>query len=160
MKRDSVIFLCTGNICRSPMGEGLLKHAIAGLPSSSPLKNLRVISAGTFGEDGMRASSNSVIALNKVGVDISKHIAQSITQEMLDSCFALVAMTEAHLDMVKRYFGKLPPHSFTLLSLDPSATHVDVLDPYGYGINTYIEVRDEIISAMPHLVNFLEKEYK
>lgn len=142
------------------MGEGLLKHAIAGLPSSSPLKKLRVISAGTFGEDGMRASSNSVIALNKVGVDISKHIAKSITQDMLDECFALVAMTEDHLDTVKHFFNSMPPHAFTLLSIDPNAKGRDILDPYGYGINTYIEVRDEIISAMPHLVKFLEKEYK
>lgn len=160
MKRDSVIFLCTGNICRSPMGEGLLKHAIAALPDSSPLKALRVLSAGTFGEDGMRASSNSIIALDKVGVDISRHVAQSITQEMLDGCFALVAMTQAHLDTVRRYFKTMPPHSFTLLSLVPNAAHTDILDPYGYGMNTYIEVRDEIISAMPHLVKFLEKEYK
>ena len=160
MKRDSVIFLCTGNICRSPMGEGLLKHAIAALPDSSPLKTLRVLSAGTFGEDGMRASSNSIIALDKVGVDISRHVAQSITQEMLDGCFALVAMTQAHLDTVRRYFKTMPPHSFTLLSLVPNAAHTDILDPYGYGMNTYIEVRDEIISAIPHLVKFLEKEYK
>ena len=108
----------------------------------------------------MRASSNSIIALDKVGVDISRHVAQSITQEMLDGCFALVAMTQAHLDTVRRYFKTMPPHSFTLLSLVPNAAHTDILDPYGYGMNTYIEVRDEIISAMPHLVKFLEKEYK
>ena len=142
------------------MGEGLLKHAIASLPASSPLKKLRVISAGTFGEDGMGASQNSVIALEKVGVDISKHVAQTLTQKMLDECFALVAMSQSHLDTVKYRFSKLPPRAFTLKSIDPNARGGDILDPYGYGIKTYLEVRDEIISAIPHLVKFLEKEYK
>ena len=142
------------------MGEGLLKHAIAALPQSSPLKKLKVVSAGTFGEDGMGASANSVIALNKVGVDISSHVAQTLTQKMLDECFALVAMSQSHLDSVKYRFKKMPPHAFTLKSLDPKAKDKDVLDPYGFGINTYLEVRDEIISAIPHLVKFLEKEYK
>lgn len=141
------------------MGEALLKHAIAGLPESSPLKKLRVISAGTFGEDGMDASPNSVLVLEKVGVELKNHSAQTITKEMLDSCFCLVAMTRSHLDIVRRRFkDSMPPHSITLLSLDPKAGHADVMDPYGFGVRTYIEVRDEIASAIPNLVKYLERE--
>lgn len=158
--RDSVIFLCTGNICRSPMGEGLLRHAIAGLPETSPLKRLRVVSAGTFGEDGMRASPNSVEVLKRVGIDISGHIARTLDEGMMRSCFALFAMTRSHLDAARREFppDSMPPHMMTLLSLDPGARHPDVMDPYGCGIGTYVEVRDEIMACIPHAVKFLERE--
>ena len=157
--KDTVIILCTGNICRSPMGEGLLKHAIEGLPTDSPLKKLKVISAGTFGEDGLPASPNSVTALQKVGVDISKHVAKTLTPAMLERAFALVAMTQSHLDTVKyRFPNSMPERAVTLLSLDPKAKNRDVMDPYGYGIRTYLEVRDEIAAAIPHLVKYLEQE--
>ncbi|MBS1485417.1 MAG: low molecular weight protein arginine phosphatase [Opitutales bacterium] len=160
MQRDSVIFLCTGNICRSPMGEGLLKHAIAGLDDSSPLKKLRVLSAGVYGEDGMRATDNAVVALKKVGVDISDHVAQTLTSDMLKSCFALFAMTRSHLQSVMYDFPKevLPPHMMTLLTLVPGAKSVDIMDPYGYGLRTYMDVRDEIVSAIPYAIKFLERE--
>ena len=157
--RDSVIMLCTGNICRSPMGEALLKHAIAGLPADSPLKKLRVISAGTFGEDGMGATQNSIVALEKVGVKLDGHVAQTITNDMLDSCFCLVAMTRNHLATIKTcHPDNVPPRAITLLSLNPNASNKDVMDPWGYDIRTYIEVRDEIAAAIPHLVKYLEKE--
>ena len=160
MQRDSVIFLCTGNICRSPMGEGLLKHAIAGLDASSPLKKLRVMSAGVYGEDGMRATHNAYLALQQVGIDISSHIAQTLTADMLKSCFALFAMTRSHLQSAMCDFPKdvLPPHMMTLLSLVPDSKNLDIMDPYGYDLRTYFEVRDEIVSAIPYAIKFLERE--
>lgn len=142
------------------MGEGLLKHAIAGLDEASPLKKLRVISAGIYGEDGMHATPNSVLALKQVGVDISNHIAKTLTKEMLESCFALFAMTRSHLYSAMHDFPKevLPENMMTLLSLVPNAKNKDIVDPFGYGLNTYIEVRDEIVSAIPHVTKFLERQ--
>ncbi len=143
------------------MGEALLKDAIAKLPASSPLHNLRVISAGTFGEDGMDASPYSVQVLHKIGIDLKNHLAQTLTKKMLNECFALITMTKAHLDTTKHRFpNDMPPHAFTLLSLLEDKKYDDVLDPYGYNIQTYTEVRDEIASAIPALVKYLEKELK
>lgn len=141
------------------MGEALLKDAIAKEPAGSPLKNLKIISAGTYGEDGMRATQYAVEVLKQRGIDFKGHIAQSISKDMLDSSFALVAMTKNHLDTVKAYFPKnLPPRALTLLSLDPNAKYKDVMDPYGYDLNTYKNVCDEIASAIPYLVEYLKRE--
>ena len=74
--RDTIIVLCTGNICRSPMGEVLLRHAIAGLPDSSPLKNMKVDSAGIWGEDGMGATYEARLAVKELGLDLNNHIAK------------------------------------------------------------------------------------
>ena len=143
------------------MGEALLKHAIVQLPADSPLKKLRVISAGTFGEDGMDATSDAIIALQKIGVELKGHVAQSISKRLLDSCFCLVAMTRNHLSTVQSRFPQnMPPHVFALLSVDPAAKNKDVMDPWGYDLHTYMTVRDEINAAIPHLVQYLQKEFK
>ena len=64
-----IIAVCTGNICRSPMAEVLLAHALKA--ESGRLANFRVISAGVAARDGDRASANSVTAVKKVGLDLS-----------------------------------------------------------------------------------------
>ena len=56
-----ILIVCTGNICRSPMAEGLLKHALAG--QDSTLKELKVISAGVAAHEGEPISENAVVAL-------------------------------------------------------------------------------------------------
>lgn len=141
------------------MGEALLAHAIAGLPESSPLKKMKVDSAGVWGEDGMGATYEAQVACKAVGLDLSKHVAKTLDSKLLSECFALVAMTRSHLTSVKRMFAnELPPVAITIKSVVPNEENGDVMDPWGYSQSTYNNVRDEIISAIPHLVKFLEKE--
>ncbi len=155
-----VIFLCTGNICRSPMGEALLKHAIGGLPKDNPLRNLEIVSAGTSAIDGMPPSPNSVKALEKVGIDISSHRSSALTQELIDDCFALFAMDKGHLQAVKSYYKNYPKRSMTVLQCIPHSHETDIPDPYGCDMIEYLEVRDDIIGAIPHIIKYLENELK
>ncbi|HYD82910.1 MAG TPA: low molecular weight protein arginine phosphatase, partial [Opitutus sp.] len=83
---DTILVVCTANICRSPMAAGLLRHALAGQPE--PLRSLKVISAGVAARHGERVSENSVIALRKVGIDVSQHTSQPLTQDMLNEAAA------------------------------------------------------------------------
>lgn len=160
MVKNKVIFLCTGNICRSPIGEALLKHAIEARPKNSPIHSLEITSAGTSAIDGMPPSANSVSALVRVGIDISSYKAKSLTQKMLDDCFALFAMSRAHLDEVRHFYKNPPARMFTVRQLVPNAQHPDVPDPYGGNLAEYVEVRDEIAQAIPFIVKYLENELK
>ena len=104
MERNKVIFLCTGNICRSPIGEGLLKHAISALPETDPLKKLVICSAGTSAMTGMPASQHSVDVLEKVGVDISQHKATQLNSALLEECFALFEeYLKTHKELIVLY---------------------------------------------------------
>ncbi len=77
-----ILIVCTGNICRSPMAQGLLAHALSAQPE--PLRRLKVISAGVAAHTGEPISENSVTALKKVGIDIGHLRSQGLSQEMLN----------------------------------------------------------------------------
>ncbi len=149
-----ILVVCTGNICRSPMAEGLLRHALAGQPG--PLKSLKVFSAGVATRDGEPVSENAVIALKKTGIDISSHRSRSLTQEMLDHAIAVFGMTESHRSIIQLKALPAPKclHLFREF-LAPPAEH-EIGDPYGGPLKAYEAARDEMVEAIPSLVEFLK----
>lgn len=147
----TIIIVCTANICRSPMGEKLLQHALAAEPE--PLRSLRVVSAGIAASRGQPATDNSVAALKKVGLDISKHTSQPLTQTLLDDALAVFCMTESHRAMIELNFGRVPKalHLFReFVGRDP-----EIPDPFGGNFREYEACRDSMVEAVPSLVKFL-----
>lgn len=154
-KIGSVIIVCTANICRSPMAEGLLAHALAG--QEEPLRSIRVLSAGVAARVGERVSENSVLAMKKVGIDIAAHRAQPLTQELLDDALAVFCMTESHRTVIELQAAP-PPAELHLLRdfLPPTATR-EIADPYGGALRLYEASRDEMVEAIPSLLAFLKQ---
>ena len=149
-----ILVLCTGNICRSPMAEGLLKHALAG--QTEPLKSLRVISAGVSTRDGDNVSENAVIALKKGGIDISGHRSRSVTQEMLDKAVAVFGMTEAHRSIIQLKADPTPKHLYLFREFMPAPAVHEIVDPYGGPLKAYEAARDEMVEAIPSVIAFLK----
>ncbi|QYM79933.1 low molecular weight protein arginine phosphatase [Horticoccus luteus] len=149
-----VIMVCTANICRSPMGEGLLRHALAG--QSGPLRSLRVISAGVAARNGELVSEHSVTALRKVGIDIAGHRSQPLTQKLIDEALAVICMSESHRTLIHLQAEPVPPHLHLFREFMPAGSPREIADPYGAPLPVYERCRDEMVEAIPSLVRFLE----
>lgn len=130
----NVIFVCTGNTCRSPMAEYYLK--------SKNIDNVNVCSRGF--SSGEKANQNSVAVMQEIGIDINEHISASITADDISGADAIICMTESHRQML------------TLLGALPHKLHVlgaGIQDPFGCDIDVYRTCRDQIISAIDTLIN-------
>lgn len=150
-----VLIVCTGNICRSPMGQGLLAHALSAQPE--PLRSLKVISAGVAAHAGEPISENSVIALKKAGIDISHVRSQGLTQDLLDNSLAVFGMTESHRSIIRMRARPAPQHLYLFREFLPPPAATEIGDPYGGPLKLYESCRDEMVEAIPSLVAFLKK---
>lgn len=151
---NQILVVCTANICRSPMAEGLLAHALQA--EAGPLKNLRVVSAGVATRSGEMVSENSVFALKKVGIDISGHRSRSLTQEMLDRALAVFCMTESHRSIIQLQASPVPRHLHLFREFLPAPANPEIGDPFGGPLRLYEACRDEMVEAIPSLVAFLK----
>ena len=150
-----VIVVCTANICRSPMGEKLLRHALAAEPE--PLRSLQVVSAGIAASRGQPATDNSVAALKKVGLDLSGHTSQPLTQDMLDRALAVFCMTESHRTTIELGFDRVPQNLHHFREFLGRDGDTEIPDPYGGSYRDYESCRDSMVEAIPSLVQHLRR---
>ena len=122
---EQIIFICTGNTCRSPMAEGLFRAH-----NGEEKTGLTAASAGLYTENGLPASANAVAAAGERGADISAHRSQQLTAEMAENAKYLVCMTGAHYDRLCELFPDCADKIFTLLP-------EDISDPFGGDLATY-----------------------
>lgn len=136
------------------MAAALLQHALLAQPE--PLRSLKVISAGVAARPGEPVSENSVIALKKVGLDISHHRSQALTQKMLDDALAVICMTESHRAMIQVQADPVPPNLFLFRQFLTGGCEREIGDPYGGPLRVYEAARDEMVESIPALVAYLK----
>lgn len=140
---DNIIFICTGNTCRSPMAEGLFRAH-----GGEEKTGLAAVSAGLFTQDGIPASESAVTAAKELGADISAHRSRMLTHEIAQSARYLVCMTGAHYDRVCEMFPDCADKVFTL-------TQRDVSDPFGGDLETYRRAAAEIDAGVRSIIERL-----
>ena len=110
----SILVVCTGNVCRSPIAEGLLRDALGQrFGDLAP----HVSSAGTAGWEGEGAVRESIAAAAERGSDISGHVARRITGTMVEHATLIVAMAGEHRDAISRFDLDTAHKTFTLKEL-------------------------------------------
>ena len=150
-----ILFVCTGNTCRSVMAQGLFEKMWNDLPDNKMA--VKAYSAGVAAIDGLSASQEALDILRSEGVDLSGHCAQRVTNELIEKAHYIFTMTQGHKE--------------TLLSLYPGARekiwHLleyagingsGIADPYGRGQETYRLVADQIKEALQKIIVVLKNE--
>lgn len=157
-KRDHITLVCTANICRSPMAEALLRHALDADPE--PLLSLKITSAGISSFDGDPASGNALKAVKKVGLDITKHKSKTLNTNLVKKSFAIFCMTQSHRLVIDVEFGNIAKNVYLFKELMGGNRGFDIPDPFGLNLPEYEVCRDSMVEAIPSIVNWLKSNYK
>ncbi len=149
----SVLFVCTGNICRSPIAEGLFRRLIGNR------KDIEVLSAGVHAVRGQPPSLYAVQVCAEEGADISDLRSQPLTAALVDRATHIFAMTGAHLETIQTVFPQGAEKSFLLREFEEPGTTVwrDVPDPIGLGREVYEDCARIISNALPSVLAFVEQ---
>lgn len=133
-----LLILCTANMCRSPMAEGLARAHLAAAGHA----DWGVSSAGTWALDGRAASEFSLQLLAERGVDLSGHRSRALTDELMAGADLVLVMTRDHKEAVQTEF---PTHADKVYLLSEMAGPAyDIADPVGGPIEDYRRTFDEI----------------
>ena len=152
MSDKNVLFVCTGNTCRSPMAEALLRKAVGGIPG------IKISSAGVGAMPGQSVSRETISILEAKKASLQDFQSRQVDEHLLSSSDLVIAMTKSHAAIVREYFPERADSVSLLCDFideDEGLVGADVPDPIGMGIEAYQEVAEVIELALPGIINKL-----
>lgn len=132
-----IVLVCTGNTCRSPMAEGLLKHKLTGLGDA--WSGVNVISAGVAACEGAMASQQAVDVMDAKGIDIACHESRPLSDAIMHRADIVLTMTRGHRAAILAAWPEMSDRVFTLR---PDGG--DIADPVGGSVELYEQCARQI----------------
>jgi protein-tyrosine-phosphatase len=141
-KMPSVIFICTANICRSPIAEALFRAALG-----KTQKDWRIESAGTWAPDGEPAAEKAQHILRARGIELSRHRSRSVNRGLLNQFNLILTMERGHKEALRAEFPELAGRTYLLSEMVDQI--YDIQDPIG---GTQADFQDTI-NELEHILS-------
>lgn len=145
-----VMFICTGNICRSAMADAYAKKIV-----QEQHLDIQIFSAGTYASTGEHASYNSIEVMKDYDVDLSNHTATNISDSNINEMDLILCATNSHKIFLTHYYPDLAKKIYTMKEYADecsSPSDIDISDPWGYDINVYRMCAAEIIICVDKII--------
>ncbi|WP_102348231.1 low molecular weight protein arginine phosphatase [Bacillus sp. Marseille-P3661] len=141
----NILFVCTGNTCRSPMAEAIFRHRAN--------SKYNVKSAGVFATDGSPAAAHSIKVLTDQEIPIN-HKSKLLTNDLIQWSDLILTMTAGHKHMVQQHFPKALDKVYSLNEYVRNKDH-DISDPFGGSLDDYREIYQELDEIIAELIEKL-----
>ncbi len=153
MAGKKILFICTGNTCRSSMATFLARRL---QEKEFPQGTHLFDSAGLMAVAGMPASSQAIAALAELGIDLLPHRTKPFRPDMVDKADLVLAMTAAHRQWI---LDRLPTAAGKVFTLGEFAglEGKDIRDPFGGSREQYVATRDDLSAVLLEMLKKLEK---
>jgi len=159
MRRFKVLFVCTGNTCRSPMAEGGLRVLLMG----RGIENIEVVSAGTAAIPGCPATLYAREASKTWNADISRHRSRPLTRELVEEVDLILVMTPSHHHHVLTIMPEAEEKTFLLRNFpEPGDNGEGIADPIGGSLDmynqTFLEIGEEVGRILPGIIELANRK--
>lgn len=154
LKPVNILFVCSGNTCRSPMAQALLGKALEEKPDKIKEAKISIFSAGICALPGQPPSPEAVETMLRYKIDISGHRSRSLDITLLARADLILAMTRSQCDFLKKNFPGHVKHIFTLAEF-AGQNNEDVEDPFGQDLESYQRSAIQINNCLEKILDRL-----
>lgn len=146
----TILFVCSGNTCRSPMAQALFVKYIQNHSDIYNPRDYVVLSAGIFAADGSSASREAREAIAGEQIDLSKHRSRRLTEEMVRQADYILTMSDSQREYLQQKYS----YKENIFNIKIFGTNIpgDIQDPFGAGLEAYYNCLQELKQLMPEVV--------
>jgi protein-tyrosine phosphatase len=153
----NIVIVCTGNTCRSPMAESILKDAL--IKRGEVIDEFNITSAGISTIDGLDASKHSISALKEMNIDLKNHKSKLLTLGLIEKADLILTMTKTHKDIILNSMPQFSNKIFTLKEFADDK-NIDIVDPFGGSLEVYKVTAKDIQNTINKLIDKILQKKK